>query len=64
MSEEHVIGVDPFKPLSEEPWTGHNRWHESIPPVLEAEPGDLVVYETRDAFDGQLNGDSTRCQDP
>ena len=23
------------------------------------DPGDTVVYETRDAFDGQLNGEST-----
>jgi formamidase len=59
MSQEHVISVDPFKPLSEEPETGHNRWHEAIEPVLEVEQGDTVVFETRDAFDGQLNGQST-----
>jgi formamidase len=27
--------------------------------VVEVDPGDTVVYETRDAFDGQLNGEST-----
>ena len=59
MSREHVIGIDPFKPLGEEPGTGHNRWHEDIEPVVEVDPGDTVVYETRDAFDGQLNGQST-----
>jgi formamidase len=59
MPREHVISVDPFKPLGEEPATGHNRWHEAIEPVVEVDPGDTVVYETRDAFDGQLNGEST-----
>lgn len=59
MPREHVISIDPFKPLAEEPGTGHNRWHEAIEPVVEVDPGDTVVYETRDAFDGQLNSDST-----
>jgi formamidase len=59
MPQEHVIAIDPHKPLAEEPDTGHNRWHEAIEPVLEADPGDLVVYETRDAFDGQLTPGST-----
>ena len=59
MQREHVIGIDPFKPLGEEPQTGHNRWHEAIEPVVEVDPGDTVVYETRDAFDGQLNREST-----
>jgi formamidase len=59
MPKEHVVSIDPSKTLDEEPGTGHNRWHESIEPVLEVELGDTVVYETRDAFDGQLNGGST-----
>jgi formamidase len=59
MPREHIIGIDPFKPLGEEPGTGHNRWHEAIEPVVEVEPGDTVVYEARDAFDGQLNVQST-----
>jgi formamidase len=59
MPREHVIDIDPSKPLREEPGTGHNRWHEAVEPVVEADPGDTVVYETRDAFDGQLNGAST-----
>jgi formamidase len=54
MPREHVIAIDPSKPLTEEPQTGHNRWHEAIEPVVEVDPGDTVVYETRDAFDGQL----------
>ena len=59
MPREHIISIDPSRPLSEEPRTGHNRWHEDIEPVVEVDPGDTVVYETRDAFDGQLNGRST-----
>jgi formamidase len=59
MSREHVISIDPFKALGEEPETGHNRWHEAIEPVVEVDPGDTVVYETRDAFDGQLDVQST-----
>ncbi len=30
MPKEHVVSVDPFKPLAEEPRTGHNRWHEAM----------------------------------
>jgi formamidase len=59
MSREHLIAIDPSKPLGEEAETGHNRWHESIEPVLEVDPGDTVVYETRDAVDGQLSPSST-----
>src|ERR687898_3461025 len=59
MPEEHVVHVDPFRPLGEEPGTGHNRWHEAIEPVTEVDPGDTVIYETRDAFDVQLNWGST-----
>lgn len=59
MPREHVIEIDPSKPLAGEPDTGHNRWHESVEPVAEVEPGDLVVFETRDAFDGQLGPSST-----
>jgi formamidase len=59
MSREHIVSIDPSKPLGEEPETGHNRWHEAIEPVVEVDPGDTAVYETRDAFDGQLDGEST-----
>ena len=37
-----------------EPAKGHNRWHCDIPPALEAEPGEEVELETRDALDGQV----------
>jgi formamidase len=59
MPGEHVIAIDPSKQLAEQPESGHNRWHEAIPPVVEVEPGDTVIYETRDAFDGQLDPGST-----
>ena len=59
MPREHVIAIDPLQPLAKEPHTGHNRWHESIDPVVEVDPGDRVVYETRDAVDGQLGPRST-----
>ena len=58
MARDHVIAIDPAKALADQPQTGHNRWHEAVEPVLEVELGDTVVYETRDAFDGQLSPSS------
>ena len=55
----HEIQIDRSKTLLEEPNTGHNRWHPDIPPVLRCAPGDEVVLETRDAFDGQMGPDAT-----
>jgi formamidase len=54
MAREHLLEIDPSKSLLEQPETGHNRWHEGVEPRVEADPGDTVVYETRDAFDWQL----------
>jgi formamidase len=51
------IRIDRTKTLGEEPGTGHNRWHPDIPPVIRCEPGDEVILETRDAFDGQMTPD-------
>jgi len=48
------ITIDRSKRLKEEPQTGHNRWHPDIPPLLEVEPGEEVVLETRDASDCQI----------
>jgi formamidase len=59
MPREHVIEIDPSQPLVEEQMNGHNRWHEAVEPAAEVDPGDTVVYETRDAFDIQLGPDST-----
>jgi len=36
-----------------------NRYHPAIPPVLRANPGDHIVFETRDALDSDLTLDST-----
>lgn len=55
----HAIRIDRSKPLSDEPRTGHNRYHPDIDPVLEAGEGEEVVFETRDALDGQLTPAST-----
>jgi formamidase len=59
MTGPRRVAIDPFKPLREEPHTGHNRWHEAIPPVAEVEPGEVVILETRDAFDGQFGPSAT-----
>jgi formamidase len=48
------IEIDRSKRLKEQPHTGHNRWHPNVPPVLEVDPGEEVVLETRDASDGQI----------
>ena len=48
------IEIDRRKRLKDEPQTGHNRWHPDIQPVIEVEPGEEVVLETRDASDGQV----------
>jgi formamidase len=53
------VRIDRGQTLLEEPGTGHNRWHPDIPPVLRCEPGDEVVLETRDAFDGQMGPAAT-----
>ena len=58
MAREHLIEIDPARPLADQPETGHNRWHEAIDPVFEVDPGDVVAFETRDAFDGQLDPSS------
>jgi len=55
----HEVRVDRAKTLNEEPQTGHNRWHPDIPPVVRCAPGDEVVLETRDAFDGQMGPAAT-----
>src|ERR671922_1386063 len=48
------ITIDRTKRLKQEPHTGHNRWHPDIPPLIEVEPGEEVVLETRDASDCQI----------
>ena len=48
------IEIDRNKRLKEEPGKGHNRWHPDITPVLEADPGEEVLLEIRDASDQQV----------
>ena len=48
------IEIDRSKRLKEEPHKGHNRWHPNVQPVLEVDPGEEVVLETRDASDSQI----------
>lgn len=37
----------------------HNRWHPNIRPVAKANPGDVAIFGTRDAFDDGLTRQST-----
>jgi formamidase len=53
------IEIDRSKRLREEPHKGHNRWHPDIAPVIEAEPGEEVTLETRDANDLQIHAGTT-----
>ncbi len=55
----HEVRVDFAKSLTEEPETGHNRWHPDIPPIVRCNPGEVVVLATRDALDGQLGPEAT-----
>jgi formamidase len=55
----HEVRVDSTRPLAEEPETGHNRWHPDIAPIVRCDPGDEVVLDTRDAFDGQMGPEAT-----
>jgi len=56
------VRIDRSKRLSSEPETGHNRWHPDIPPILEVDPGEDVLLETRDASDGQVETDTVSEQ--
>jgi len=53
------VEIDRSKRLKEEPTKGHNRWHPDIPPILEIDPGEELVLETRDASDGQIKPNMT-----
>jgi formamidase len=56
-----IVEIDRSKPLSEQPNTGHNRWHPDIPAIVEADLGEEVVLQTRDALDGQFNANTTEA---
>lgn len=53
------VGKVPVPCASEPLGTCHNRWHPAIPPVAHANPGDTIIFETRDALDNQFNRTST-----
>jgi formamidase len=53
------VKIDRSKRLWQQPETGHNRWHPDIPPILDADPGEEVLLETRDARDGQIHAGTT-----
>ncbi len=59
---EHLVEIDRARTLAQQPETGHNRWHPGIPPIVVADPGDLVILDTRDALDGQIGPDTTAEQ--
>lgn len=42
----------------------HNRWHPNIKPVTSADPGDILIYETRDAVDHAFTMNSTAADVP
>jgi formamidase len=49
-----TLSIDRNKRLRDDPGVGHNRWHPDIEPVIEVDPGESLVIETRDAMDGQI----------
>jgi formamidase len=57
--QRHEVRIDSARRLSDQPETGHNRWHPDIPPIVVCEPDDEVTLETRDAFDGQMGPSAT-----
>lgn len=63
-SLESVAAADTFKirltgaRCADDP-ACHNRFHPAIKPVVIVKPGDTVIMETRDAFDGQITRTST-----
>ena len=51
-------GSWPVKCAKETLGTCHNRWHPDIKPAATANPGDTVIFETRDALDTPFNWES------
>ena len=55
------VEIDRNKRLKDQPSTGHNRFHPSIPPIVTVDEGEEVVLPTRDALDGQLGRSATEA---
>ncbi len=53
------VGTVPVPCANETLGTCHNRWHPAIRPAATANPGDTVIFETRDALDNPFNRTST-----
>ena len=53
-----TIEMDYSKRCADEPTKGHNRWHSDIPPAVEADSGEEVVMQTRNALDGEITPSS------
>ena len=53
------IDLDYNQRCADEPEKGHNRWHPDIPPAVRVEPGEEVILQTRNAFDGGISPTST-----
>ena len=49
-----IVEIDRTKRLSDQPSTGHNRFHPEVPPIVSVDEGEEVVLATRDGIDGQL----------
>ncbi|WP_166350209.1 acetamidase/formamidase family protein [Phytoactinopolyspora limicola] len=59
VGRRHRLRATAGRPLAEQPGVGHNRWHPDIAPVVEIDPGDVVVVDTLDALDAQITPKST-----
>jgi formamidase len=53
------VEIDRSKRLKDQPTTGHNRFHPDVSPIVEAEPGEEVILQTRDASDGHVGPSAT-----
>lgn len=53
------ITINREKRLHEEPNKGHNRWHPEVVPIIDIDPGESLLIETRDASDGQIKPATT-----
>lgn len=54
------IKVERAKQLKDQPHIGHNRWHPQIKPIAHVKPGEVVMIETLDAMDGQVQPHHTK----
>ena len=56
-----IVEIDRSQSLAQQAHTGHNRWHPDIPAIVEADPEEEVVLQTRDSMDGQFNAKTTEA---